>query len=75
MGAALSRTSRAGLAKYDPQKGVKKIAVLEMAEKHFAKAKDASQLKKAIRAKLDAQAEFVLWWKTKGPGANHGGAR
>jgi hypothetical protein len=73
--AALSKVSRGGVTKYDPQKGVKKIAAFEMAEKHFAKAKDASQLEKAIRAKLEAQAEFVYWWKTKGPGANHGGAR
>lgn len=64
-----------GLAKYNPERGIKTIAAFEMAEKHFAKAKDASQLEKAIRAKLEAQAEFVLWWKTKGPGANHGGAR
>lgn len=60
------------LTKYDPQKGVKQIAVAEMAEKHFAKAKEATQLRKAIRAKLEAQAEFVLWWKTQGPGSSHG---
>ena len=69
---ALSRTAKQALAKYDPQKGVKKIAAYEMAEKHFAKAKDASQLEKAIRAKLEAQAEFVYWWKTTGPGAKQG---
>ena len=27
------------------------------------------QLEKAIRAKLTAQAEFVFWWDTKGPGS------
>jgi len=57
-----------GLAKYDPKKGMKKIAFLEMVEKHYATAKDASQLIVAIRAKLEAQAEFVLWWDTQGPG-------
>jgi phage N-6-adenine-methyltransferase len=54
-----------GLAKYDPKKGMKKIAFLEMVEKHYAKAKDAGQLTAAIRAKLEAQAEFVLWWDTQ----------
>jgi DNA N-6-adenine-methyltransferase (Dam) len=53
------------LAKYDPHKGVKKIAVAEMAAKHYAKAKDASKLTDAIRAKLEAQAEFVVWWDTQ----------
>lgn len=71
---SLAKTSRGDLAKYDPNKGIKKIAVLEMAEKHWSKAKDADQLRKAIRAKLEAQAEFVLWWKTQGPGTNHGGS-
>jgi phage N-6-adenine-methyltransferase len=59
------RVEHGGLAKYDAQKGVKKIAVLEMAEKHYARAKDASKLLEAIRAKLEAQAEFVLWWDTQ----------
>jgi hypothetical protein len=75
MSTGLAKRSARSLTKYNPAKGVKKIAAFEMAEKHFAKAKDVALLKKAIRAKLEAQAEFVLWWKTKGPGANHGGAR
>lgn len=64
MNSALSKRSRAGLAKYEPQQGLKRIAVAEAAEKHFARAKDATQLQKAIRAKLEAQAEFVSWWDT-----------
>lgn len=72
---ALARTAKTALSKYNPQKGVRTIAAFEMAEKHFAKAKDATQLEKAIRAKLEAQAEFVLWWDTKGPGTNNGGVR
>lgn len=73
---SLAKQSTPGqLSKYDPVKGVKQIAVAEMAIKHYAKAKDADKLKEAIRAKLTAQAEFVLWWDTKGPGANHGGKR
>jgi ParB family chromosome partitioning protein len=61
----LSKVSEQSLSKYDPHKGVKKIAVLEMAEKHYAKAKDATKLISAIRDKLEAQAEFVLWWDTQ----------
>jgi len=56
------------LTKYDPGKGLKSITTFEAAEKHFARAKDTTQLETAIRAKLEAQAEFVFWWDTKGPG-------
>lgn len=67
--------ARGDLTKYDPDKGLKNVAVFEAAEKHFARAKDATKLQLAIRAKLEAQAEFVFWWDTKGPGVNHGGPR
>lgn len=60
------RSDKSGsLTQYNAQKGIKKVAFLEMAEKHYAKAKDASKLTEAIRAKLEAQAEFVLWWDTQ----------
>lgn len=55
--------------------GLKEIAVFEMVEKHAARAKDATKLEQAIRAKLQAQADFVQWWDTQGPGTNHGGSR
>jgi hypothetical protein len=64
----LARAAHGDLSKYDPQKGVKTIAVLEGIEKHYARAKDATGLQKAIRAKLEAQVEFVEWWDTAGPG-------
>lgn len=70
-----TRSTRRGLSKYNPQKGLKTMALAEAAEKHFARAKDAGQLIACIRAKLEAQAEFVFWWDTKGPGTNHGGDR
>lgn len=64
--------SHGSLSKYDPDKGVKTIAFAEAAEKHWARAKDATKLEHAIRAKLEAQAEFVFWWdsrdKNKGGG-------
>jgi ParB family chromosome partitioning protein len=73
MATGLATRSARGLAKYDPQRGLKTVAAAEVAEKHYARAKDATKLQLAIRAKLEAQAEFVFWWDTKGPGANHGG--
>jgi ParB family chromosome partitioning protein len=50
------------LEKYNPEKGLKIIAITEAAEKHYARVKDLGKLETAIRAKLTAQAEFVLWW-------------
>jgi len=66
---AIQSSHHGALAKYDPETGLKTIAVLEGAEKHYARAKDATKLQIAIRNKLEAQAEFVLWWDTHGPGA------
>lgn len=37
------------------------IAMAEVAEKHWSRAKDASQLYKAIRAKLHNQATYAVW--------------
>lgn len=71
----LAKRPATDLAKYDPEKGLKTIAVAEAAEKYFARAKDATKLEHAIRTKLEAQAAFVEWWDTKGPGTNHGGTR
>ena len=48
---------------YDPEKGLKAIAVAEAAEKHFARAKDIVKLFEAIEAKLKEQRTFVLWWE------------
>lgn len=58
-------TSGKSLTKYDPHKGVKTIAILDAAEKHWAAAKDAGRLEKSIRDKLEAQAEFVYWWDSR----------
>lgn len=71
----LTKNTEKRLAHYQPEKGLQRIAVTEVAEKHYARAKDAGRLMMAIRAKLEAQAEFVLWWDQKGPGTNHGGRR
>lgn len=59
------QTQRHGaLSKYNPERGLRTVAVAEAAEKHYARAKDAGKLMAAIRAKLEAQAEFVFWWDT-----------
>lgn len=60
------------LSKYNPDKGLKVLAVAEAAEKYFARAKDAKGLERAIRAKLEAQAEFVFWWDTQAQKAERG---
>jgi ParB family chromosome partitioning protein len=57
---------RLDLSRYNPQKGLQQVAVAEVAEKHYARAKDASKLQIAIRAKLEAQADFVAWWDASG---------
>jgi hypothetical protein len=50
------------LEKYNPEKGLKTIAITEAAEKHYARVKDLGKLEAAIRAKLTAQSEFVFWY-------------
>jgi phage N-6-adenine-methyltransferase len=62
---ALAKPTAGKLSKYNPERGLKTIAVAEAAVKHYARAKDAGKLSEAIRAKLTAQAEFVLWWDTQ----------
>lgn len=62
MSLQVSKHSTGSLTKYDPDRGLKTVAAAEAAVKHYARAKDASKLQQAIRAKLEAQAEFVLWW-------------
>jgi hypothetical protein len=47
---------------YDRHRGLKNIAVAEAAEKHYARAKDATKLFEAIEAKLTEQRKFVRWW-------------
>lgn len=47
---------------YDPEQGLKAVAVAEAAEKHFARAKDSTKLYEAITAKLGEQRRFVLWF-------------
>lgn len=65
MSGALSKRTVGSLSKYNPEAGLKKVAVFEAAEKHYARAKDATKLQQAIRAKLEAQADFLYWWKTR----------
>lgn len=75
MKTALSKVTPGSLSKYSPERGLKTVAVAEAAEKHYARAKDASKLQHAIRAKLEAQAEFVFWWDTQAKKAPEGRPR
>lgn len=47
---------------FDPYEAVKTMAVNEVAEKYFKRAKNPERLYKAIENKLVAQREFVVWW-------------
>jgi phage N-6-adenine-methyltransferase len=49
------------VVQYDPDHGLRSIAVSEAAEKHFRRAKDASKLFEAIETKLTEQAKYVVW--------------
>ncbi len=58
----LVKRSDSGIEKYDPAQGLKNIAIAEVAEKLFARAKDAGRLLEAVEHKLMAQREFICWW-------------
>ena len=62
---SLTRRRPGGLSKFNPKKAMQGIAVAEMAEKHYRKARNREGLEKAIRSKLELQAELVLWWDTQ----------
>ena len=46
---------------YNPDKGLKTITTATAAERYWKQAKDSHQLLQAIRGKLMAQAEHVIW--------------
>ncbi len=50
------------LQHYNPTEGLKKVALAEVAEKYYRRAKDVDGLYAAVEAKLTEQREFVLWW-------------
>jgi ParB family chromosome partitioning protein len=66
--------SSTNLDNYEPDVGLKRIAVAEAAEKHYQRAKDATQLLDAVELKLSEQRKFVLWWdgQSKNPGSRRG---
>lgn len=69
-GRELATTDEGGssLDAYDPDRGLKSIAIAEAAEKYYARAKDAELLYGAVEAKLTEQRNFVLWWDAQGRG-------
>jgi DDE superfamily endonuclease len=62
---------------YNPHEGLKKIAAAEVAERYFARARDATRLEAAVTIKLGEQRHFVEWWdqqeKAAGARGNPGG--
>ena len=78
----LAKRPKGAVQKYNPEKGLKTIAVAETAEKYYRRAKDPEKLTQAVEVKLTAQREFVVWWdqqeKDKGaatPGTDRGRRR
>jgi phage N-6-adenine-methyltransferase len=57
----LIKTQHGSITIYDPEKALQTIAIAEIGEKHWARAKDATQLFEAIETKIRAQAEYVVW--------------
>src|SRR5258706_6378363 len=51
----------AELQQYDPDGGLKKIAVANAGERYFRDAKDPTNLCKAFHEKIDAQVEDIIW--------------
>jgi hypothetical protein len=49
------------VAIYNPDQGLKNIAVATSAEIHFKRAKDQTKLFEAIKRKINAQADYVVW--------------
>jgi hypothetical protein len=50
------------VAQYDPERGLKTIAIAESAESYYARAKDLAGMLEAVTVKLTGQAEYVQWW-------------
>jgi hypothetical protein len=59
--AELYKAECGDVAHYNPSKGLETIAVAEIGEKYWARAKDPQKLYEAIEAKITAQAEYVVW--------------
>ena len=64
-GSFLSQRHSTDLSKYNPEKGLKTVAVAEVAERYARRAKDATRLLKAVELKLTEQRKFVFWWDSQ----------
>ena len=60
-GALVERDQRYEIQNYDPEKGLKAIAVASSAEEYFTKARDPDRLFEAVKEKLIQQANYVVW--------------
>jgi phage N-6-adenine-methyltransferase len=69
MSTAVERKSgQQQLKLYDPEKGLKTIAVTEAAERYYRRARDIAGLIDAIEKKIEAQLDFVRWWNKQEKG-------
>ena len=64
-GLELARQGSDGLQHYDPDRGLKAVAVAEAAERHYRRARDATRLLEAVELKLSEQRAFVVWWDSQ----------
>jgi hypothetical protein len=47
--------------RYNPERGLADIAMAEIGERYFERAKDPARLFEAIEIKITRQAEYVVW--------------
>lgn len=64
--AVLRVVSGGALTDYDPEHGLKAIALAETLERYARRAKDPETLGAAVEEKLSRQREFVVWWDEQG---------
>ena len=53
------------LVLFDPDKALKRMAVVKVAAEYYASVRDFDGLYASVEEKLTQQAEFVAWWDTQ----------
>src|SRR5262245_30094728 len=55
-----------GLERYQPEIGLKTIAMAETAESYYKRARNPDKLLEAVELKLTEQRKYILWWDSHG---------
>src|SRR5215467_6851941 len=63
------------ITQFNPAETLTHVAKLEGIIAMARRLQDWPLLEQAIDAEIEEQRQYVGWWKTEGPGANHGGDR